>query len=158
MESRMFGGGGGMMPPGTDAPVQGGQAPMPGGVMSPSSIRGSGAFTAQSQIHQLEQQLLEMQRDYQMAAARTNNPQQLASMQFGLQQLQSQIEWAKQQQRQKYAMEALKMNQRANMPGAGSMGTHGRGGDPNQNYINQSQILQMMAGMFGGGSGADRNW
>lgn len=117
------------------------------------------ASQAQFQIRELEKKLMEAQRNYAIFASKTNNPQQLAAYQAGLQQLQQQIEWAKQDARQKFSMDALKAQQRANNPGTQSMGI-GRGGDqPNQNYINQSQTAQLLAGIFGsGGMGSNRNW
>lgn len=159
MQSRMFGGGG-FMPPATDAPAQGGQAPMPGGVMSPNSIRNNSAFQAQFQIQQLEQQLMDAQRQYAQMQTTTMNPQQLAAMQSGMQGLAQRLAQLKQGARNQFSMEALKMNQRANMPGAQDMGI-GRGAtQPNQGYINQSQLMQMMAALFGGagGAGAERVW
>lgn len=158
MPGMISGGMPGMIPPQTDG--GGGQQQGPGfGAFNLSRSPEYAAAQAQFQIRELEKKLMEAQRNYAIFASKTNNPQQLAAYQANLQQLQQQIEWAKQNARQKFAMEALKMQQASNMPGAGSVGVgQGSGGRPNQGYANQAQLLSMMAGMFGGGSGADRNW
>ena len=161
----MYGGMAGRMPQGAAPPMTDGPAPAPGGGLplqggpmrggmgrvSPQEQR---AGQMQAQIQQMQQKLQQLQSQYSMAAIQTNNPTQLMGMQSAIQQLQSQIQAAQQSAQREMAMEAMRMQNRAQMPGAGSMSVGGGGGAPNQGMIDQSQLISMLSGMFSPSGGS----
>jgi hypothetical protein len=138
--------------------MQMGGMPLQGGLMRGGMGRVSPqeqqASQMQAQIQQMQQQLQQMQSQYSMAAIQTNNPTQLAGMQSAIQSLQMQIQQAQQSAQRQMAMEAMKMQNRAQMPGVGSMGVNGGGGQPNQGMTDQSQIISMLSGMFSPSGGS----
>jgi len=151
---------GGMPPPGGQqqprpGPAQlgpgmgGGQPQMPPGGFSGARMAnqpGSGASGYQSQIDDLQQQLM-------MAQANGAPPQVIGNLQLELQQAQRAMQQAGMQ-----AMYGLQQNRP--QPGAGSVGTGGRGGSPSPYYGQQMndwnaqmQLLMGLYGMGGGGRG-----